>query len=237
MDDKTERQQVIHTLHMARLNYGKSHKRELALQVDFPGNPECHTDVAWKAYCNARAKSDAYSVAIKNLTKLLDNDVVYWSSRNVGFTDTGDLVVDGEWVADLDFNGEEYCVECARRQILAGGWDPESVLACYGYSNDVDHAVYCHSCSRLLQYGSYTYVIVDMEPDSQDGVAVPDLDNLMQYSHDDIHGEWYCDGDQENAVAYARRQSIQGRRYVVLYIDSEDRHNNCVHWDSAIPEE
>lgn len=113
---------------------------------------------AWNAWIDLSNACTHAATKVANLEALLAVEYNDWSSRFIGFGPEDVLLVDGDWVCDLDCNGQELCIECAEEALLTGAMHVDS-LHCYLLSvGTPEYTVICSSCGKELYH-------VDEEPD------------------------------------------------------------------------
>jgi|GEM_PF-5348683 len=237
--EKTDRQQAIHTRHMAALQAGRYAKLMEARKVEWTGTqtPE------WHRYIDAQGKYTTYAQIVSNLTALLDNQTYGWSSRNVGFSGYDDLEISGDWVADLNSNGEEMCLDCARKALMAGELGPDDLHVCYSHIQDYEHAIYCDDCKALIRLGQDCLMVVAVpERFANKNPQKWDRYDRFQYGCGPaMRVREYQDGEQDDAISHAKELALDPEYAdVVVQVrymcPSGDSYNNEVIYDSRHPE-
>ena len=245
--DRTDRQVAAYNLRLARARLARATRLLPSEPMEFPGT----VTADWSKYCKLRSRQMSDERVVSNLTALLASTPDRYSCRNIAFDSYGDLCVDGDWVADLDGNGEELCIDCARKSLLAGDLSADGTHICYSYIQDHTYAIYCDMCKELIRYGAYALDIVEVAPtsiayeDAKADAVGEDFDPSGKWVNadpdedpcdwDHNHDPLYEDGRQDETIGLARDRAIaDGCRYQVRYYDCEgDSYNNSVVWDSA----
>jgi hypothetical protein len=104
---------------------------------------------------------------LANIDKLLARTFNPNSTRNVAFNSFEDLVIDGDWIVNMD-GGEEYCISCARKILLLGDFDPDSAnpyLLSVGTPDESE--ICCYECEEPL----YVIEYPDVEQPDMSGFA------------------------------------------------------------------
>ena len=238
----TDRAIAVRNLRNARARLARA-ERAAGTPVEWPGTRTAE----WDRYIALENRAMEPRSIVDNLTYLLastDGDDRI-SCRRVGFDSyTQSIIVDGDWVADLDCNGEDYCTKCAADMLVAGTFDPRSLHACYAYITDPDNAVRCLSCKTLIRVGAYMYAIVRIA-ESGDGAAAlhdgSDPEAGIAFDPEADPRDWDTeadipDGDEHSAIVRAAAYHAgTSARYQIRYVCYDDPYNNAVVWDSADP--
>lgn len=104
---------------------------------------------AWISIVNDISRAET---RVRNLQALLAAECSNYSSRNIAFDSDGDLRIDGDWICDLNCNGQELCLDCAAKLLLDGHLNPDD---CHGYLLYVDspeYSVFCFECNKELYH-------------------------------------------------------------------------------------
>ena len=114
--DRTDRQVAAYNLRLACARLARATRLLPSEPMEFPGT----VTADWSKYCKIRSRADGDRRVVSNLTALLASTPDRYSCRNIAFNDWGSLEIYGDWVADLDGNGDELCLTCAARDLLTG---------------------------------------------------------------------------------------------------------------------
>lgn len=113
----------------------------------------------WTRYIALQGPLVSYEYVVKNLRDLLKRgDNGY--SRRLGFDRYGDLVLDGDWICNLNGGSDDYCLVCAKAMLLEGSMAPENAWAYLLSVDQPDYTVTCTNCKVELWH-------VDEEPDPE----------------------------------------------------------------------
>lgn len=137
---ETNLRRTAHAMGMARRKLGLLGKKPTWTGTMTP---------EWAQYIAMQNPVSSYEYEVKNFRALLKRDDSGYS-RRLGFDSYGNLVLDGDWICNLNGGADDYCLVCAKAMLLEGSMDPENAWAYLLSVDQPDYTVECTQCGNEL---------------------------------------------------------------------------------------